>query len=67
MDTNTPQSGNIDDDARLDRPFDQTNGVAAGLDGDSDETAESDTHSSVERDGDETGALLGSNLVTGKD
>lgn len=55
MDMNSPQSGNIDDDgASLDRPFDQTNDVVAGLEGDSDGTADSDTKSKADREFDDT-------------
>jgi hypothetical protein len=44
------------DDGAVAEPFDQTNGVVGGLDGDSDETAASDTASGAERvDGDRAG------------
>jgi hypothetical protein len=37
-------------------PFDQTNGMMPGADGDSDGTAESDTTSAADREGDDDGA-----------
>ncbi len=43
-------------DGAVAEPFDQTNGVAQGLDGDSDETAASDTASVAERDEGDDGA-----------
>lgn len=43
----------IDDDESIARPFDQTNGMMPSSDGESDGTAESDTASAADRDGDD--------------
>ena len=40
-------------DDSISRPFDQTNGLVEGLEGDSDGTAESDLKNAQERDDDE--------------
>ncbi|MFD1713325.1 hypothetical protein ACFSBZ_02470 [Amnibacterium flavum] len=44
-----------DNDDLIGKPFDQTNGVVSGLDGDSDGLADSDTESSAERERDREG------------
>jgi hypothetical protein len=68
MDTNSPRSGNTDDDgASLDRPFDQTNDAVAGLEGDSDGTAESDTESKADRESDDRVTDIGLGRPAGKD
>jgi hypothetical protein len=68
MDTNSPQTGNIDDDgASLDRPFDQTNDAVAGLEGDSDGTADSDTESRADRKVEDSVTDIDPEQRTGKD
>lgn len=54
---NLPNTGKVDDDL-IARPFDQTNGLADDS-GDSDGTAESDTKSAAQREGDDRDDDLG--------
>ena len=54
------------DDGTVAEPFDQTNGVAQGLDGDSDETAASDTASGAERDDGDRAGITGTDDVAGQ-
>jgi hypothetical protein len=54
------------DDGAVAEPFDQTNGMAGGLDGDSDETAASDTASGAERDDGDGAGIDGTDDVAGQ-
>lgn len=47
------QGSGAGDEPIMTEPFDETNGVAGGLDGDSDGTAASDTSSATDRDDDD--------------
>ena len=54
------------DDGAVAEPFDQTNGLADGLDGDSDETAASDTASGAERDDGDGAGISDTDDVAGQ-
>ncbi|MGN6741989.1 MAG: hypothetical protein ACTHJL_01660 [Amnibacterium sp.] len=54
------------DDESVAEPFDQTNGLAEGLDGDSDGTAASDSGSAAERDADDGAGITGTDDVAGQ-
>jgi hypothetical protein len=62
----TEQSRGAADDDVVAEPFDQTNGVVSGLDGESDGTASSDTGSAADRDDDAGEGITGTDDVAGQ-
>lgn len=62
----TEQSAGGTGDEAVAEPFDQTNGVVSGLDGESDGTAASDTGSAADRGDDDGGGISDTDDVSGQ-